>query len=310
MKDMNFIASVNERDIDLLILEELTVSDEFCDWFSARVFGCTVYNAAGGAWHSVVAGDNRESDLLFIFLSQSGERIAILIENKIDAPPQPQQAQGYRNRGEQGEVDGFWDSFKTCLIAPERYLASSRQTELYDHEVSYEEILAYFSSRRFRDNRFGYKAKVIQEAIEQNRRGYQPVFSREMTAFVEKYVMYAQRHFPQLGVQAAKPRPAGSTWIKFRPAGLATSIDLCHQMTAGYAKVFFTGAIEQLEAITNKYAPYLTEYQLISAAGKSVSITVEVPKLEPLQPFEQQQEKVAMALQQLSALLQVLVKAT
>lgn len=105
MKDINFIASINERDIDLLILEELTVSDEFLDWFSARLFGCTVYSAAAGAWHSVVAGDNRESDLLFIFLSQSGERIAILIENKIDAPPQPQQAKGYAAEALQGLID-------------------------------------------------------------------------------------------------------------------------------------------------------------------------------------------------------------
>ena len=308
MKDINFIASINERDIDLLILEELTVSDEFRDWFSARLFSCTVYSAAAGAWHSVVAADNRESDLLFIFLSQSGERVAILIENKIDAPPQPQQAQGYKSRGEQGEADGFWDSFKTCLIAPERYLTSSRQTELYDHEISYEEILAYFSSRRFRDSRFGYKAKLMQEAIEQNRRGCQPVFNREITVFVEQYVAYAELHFPQLVVQAAKPRPAGSTWIKFRPSGIATSIDLCHQMTAGFVKVFFTGAIEQLEALTNKYAPYVTEHQLINAAGKSVSITVEVPKLDPLQAFESQLEKVSSALQQLSALLHVLLK--
>ena len=88
MLDIPFIASVAERDIDLVVLEELSVSDEFRDWFSSRVYGAPVYQAEIGAWHSVVSGALGESDVLFVFTSQLGQRIALLIENKISAPPQ------------------------------------------------------------------------------------------------------------------------------------------------------------------------------------------------------------------------------
>jgi hypothetical protein len=60
-----------------------------------------------------------EADLVIVYTEQSGKRIAILIENKIQAVFQPRQAERYRQRGEAGNG---WDSFWTCLVAPESYV--------------------------------------------------------------------------------------------------------------------------------------------------------------------------------------------
>src|SRR5882672_3082754 len=83
MQDLNFVESINERDIDFLLLEELQVSAEFRDWLSSRVFGRPIFKSHTGAWHSVVDPVLGESDLVFIFEAEDGTGTAILIENKI-----------------------------------------------------------------------------------------------------------------------------------------------------------------------------------------------------------------------------------
>lgn len=240
MLETRFIAYVAERDIDLLLLEELSVSEEFREWFSSRVLDSCEYQSSVGVWHSVVDASLGESDLIFVYSSKSGGRVAILIENKIDAPPQPDQGTRYRQRGQKGIVEGFWDRFVTCVVAPQRYLDSSKHNQSYDTEISYEAVSDYFSVSRHESGRRAYKAVVIKEAIEQNRRGYQPEFSFAMTKFVEDYYAIAASEFSELRMQDARPRPSGSTWIIFNPVILPRGAYICHQLAAGMVKIFFS----------------------------------------------------------------------
>ena len=303
MLELKFVASIAERDIDLLIMEELSVSNEFREWFSSRVFGEPIYQSKIGAWHSVSDSQLGESDLVFLFEAVDGPRTAILIENKIDAPPQPQQGERYRLRGEKGLKEGYWEKFKTCVIAPNRYLTSSKHSENYDVEVSYEEILAYFQSRRSRGERFSYKARILLEGIEQNRRGYQPEYNKEITKFVADYFAFASNKYSHLGMQKAKPRPAGSTWVMFYPKSLPKNIYLVHQLTAGVVKVFFNGQAEFFDELREKYDSKLPENASIEIAGKSVAIVIDVPKVDPLSvSFSEQIEEVTDALNKLSVL--------
>lgn len=309
MLDVKFIASVAERDIDLVMMEELSVSDEFRDWLSSRIYGYPVFQSEIGSWHSVVDGAFGESDIVFIFTSQSGQRIALLIENKIDAPPQDQQGERYRLRGQNGVGYGFWDEFKTAVIAPEKYLCSSKHSETYDTEISYEEILSFFSSRRFRDNRYLYKAKLLLEAIEQNRRGYQPEYSEEMTVFVKKYCEFAQENFMSLGVQQAKPRPSGSTWTMFNPRGYPKHISGCHQLTAGVVKFFFKDPRGGIEEMQNRYQPYANEGVELAQTGKSIAISLAVPKVNPIKnTFEMESQSVIEALESIARLDKIIRK--
>jgi hypothetical protein len=282
MLKLKFVASIAERDIDLLLMEEISVSNEFREWFSSRVFGEPIFQSTIGAWHSVSDAD-RESDIVYIFEGISGERIAILIENKIDAPPQQDQGERYHKRGENGLKEGDWDEYKTCVIAPDKYLSSSKHSEIYDIEISYEEILAYFQSRRHRDERFSYKARILLEGIEKNRKGYQPKYSEEMTNFVMDYHTFAADKCPKLGMQEAKPRPAGSTWVMFYPDALSKKgINLAHQLTKGLVKVFFKGQAEAIDTLKKKYDSILPSNAFITLAGKSVAISVKVSKIDPL----------------------------
>jgi len=79
-----YLASVTERDVDLLLMEEFHVSDDFVAWFCGEL-GLHCVSPAG-AWHSLSDTDG-ESDLLLRVLKE-GRRIGILIENKVTAPEQ------------------------------------------------------------------------------------------------------------------------------------------------------------------------------------------------------------------------------
>jgi hypothetical protein len=281
--ETKFLASVAERDIDLLLVEELTVNSEFGDWFASRLFGRAVFREAVGTWHSVTDSALGESDLLFLFRNEDDGRVAVLIENKIDAVAQPQQAARYRLRGEKGLQSQDWDTFVTCVVAPKQYLSAGNQTDGYDAQVTYEEILSFFVSRRTRDRRYAFKGQVLLEAIQKNRRGYVADISEAMTAYVRDYCRLASAVAPECRVQEAKPRPAGSTWVQFRPDGLPKQVTVTHQLTAGHAKLFIAGAAAEVDQVLAPFKDVLPPDVEAGAVGKSVALSISVPKLSPLE---------------------------
>jgi hypothetical protein len=298
MLNLKFIASVAERDVDLVLVEEFTVNDEFRDFFSSRVYGIHVLAKSLGAWHSVSDTALGESDVVHVFQSEEGKRIALLIENKIDAPAQPTQPERYRKRGEKGVAEGLWDEFQTCIVAPEEYLEFANESDRYDCAISYEELLSFFVSRRQRDPRFLYKAQIIHEAILKRREPYKPKISKEMTEFVKDYVEMAKKEHPDLRPFPAKPRPAGSTWITFKPAGYSSDVSLSHQLTGGYVKLFIADAAKKFEEWKARIEPHLSEGMTLDVAGKSVGLSLEVPKIDPLRKSVNAQEaEVRVALE-------------
>jgi hypothetical protein len=282
MLNLKFVASFMERDVDLVLVEEFAVNDEFREFFSSRAYGMPILAKSLGAWHSVSDPALGESDVVHLFQSEEGKNVALLVENKIDAPPQAKQAERYRKRGEKGITEGLWEEFRTCLVAPEQYLAAAAEADLYDCIISYEELMSFFVSRRRRDPRFLYKAQVIREAIQKRRTGYQPIISPEMTKFVEEYVALATKEVPSLHVLPAKPRPAGSTWVTFKPHDYARYASLSHQLTGGYVKLFLTDAAKDIDQWQARFSPFLEEGMLLDLAGKSVGLSLPVPKLDPL----------------------------
>jgi hypothetical protein len=304
LSDLKFVSSVAERDIDFIILEELEVSAEFRAWFSTRVYETPVFKKQIGAWHSVSDAKLGESDLIYLFEAEDGSRKAVLIENKIDAPPQADQGSRYRQRGEEGGEDGSWDEFRTCIIAPRKYLGSPRNSEIYDAEVSYEEIMAHFVGRGVQNARLAYRAKVIQEGIEKNRRGYQQKISEPMTNFVNDYVAYVRENYPDLCVQDAKPRAEGSTWIHFYPKGKPKNVQVLHQVDAGFIKVFLSGMVDQLEALREKYADKPIADLEVQSTGKSVALAVPVPGIDPIKrQFSESLDHVSEAMSGLTELV-------
>src|SRR4051812_5076572 len=92
------IPGVCERDVDLLLLEEFLASAEFGNWFLRKVSnGQASSGALIGARRSVTES-NGESDLEVTLKLPDDSTLRLLIENKVGAGLQPQQAERYRSR--------------------------------------------------------------------------------------------------------------------------------------------------------------------------------------------------------------------
>src|ERR1035441_6381212 len=137
-----------ERDIDILLAEEFAVSPAFAAWFlehtkkfvgmEANVLG--VYVSRSDA--------TGESDLVVVFDKSTGDsRFALLIEDKIDAPLQPEQERRYRLRAEAEILRGDYSDYEVILCSPDTYRATHPEAASFDSFVSYEAIASFLTSR-------------------------------------------------------------------------------------------------------------------------------------------------------------------
>jgi len=289
MEQLNTYLYIAERDVDLLILEELLVSQSFSNWFVSMVFSQDIYANTIGAWHSVCDSTLGESDLIYKFESVSGLHQAILIENKISADAQLEQAVRYKKRGEKGTENGDWSSFKTCLLAPQRYL--DQNSELYDCEISYEQVIGYFNSQS--DLRSKYRASFLSEGVEKNRRGYQSVVCERMTSFAKSYLEFVSAHHPELNPEKAKPRAAGHTWIHFSPLKNEPNTKIVHQISGNVIKIMYLDQIERYDEIVDKFKQFQKHGLVVKRSSKSVIVEAKAPTIDPLiQDFDEVYEKI------------------
>lgn len=113
----------HEVNIDQLVVEELHASADFRRWLLERLIDESDHEFIG-AWQSLMT-ETGEADVAVGF-RVDGERLIVLIEDKIYAPEQPRQEERYRERGNNLIESGDWDAFTTVLLAPEEYLLVQR----------------------------------------------------------------------------------------------------------------------------------------------------------------------------------------
>src|SRR5690606_9050380 len=137
-----------------------------------------------------------------------------------------------------------------------------------------------------------------------------PVISEEATAFVADYHLSAKA-WPRLQMAEPKPRPAGSTWISFRPEALPRGAVIEHLVTAGEVRVMFYGAAEKLDTLRAQLTPYLEPTMEIRQAGKSVAISTRVPPIPAITvPFAQVQGEAEDAMRAADALAGMMATAS
>lgn len=282
------LEAVTERDIDLLLLEELTVSEAFARWLVARVFSSgPVLQRVLSVRHSVCDASG-ESDLELIFSDESGRRLAVLIEDKIDAPAQPDQADRYRERAARGVEAGSWQEARTCLVAPREYV--SHDADRYGVKIEYEEIAACFAEVVAGDARAQYRVGVMNAALEQARRGYTLVKDAAVTAFWSQYWLDAGHLFPELEMQDSGDRGAQATWIVFRPKHLASPRAVNHKLTMGVVDLTTEYSATRVPELAVRWASLLAPDMSVVATGKSLSVRVSVPPLEIRMDYSTQSE--------------------
>lgn len=297
--------TVAERHIDFLLEEEFNCNPSFLSYFVEKAaspsFPAQETRKPKSPVEIEVSRSSTdmfgEADLIVIYSNKNGARIALLIEDKIRAAFQPGQAERYQMRGESGKGNR-WDSFWTCLVAPNLYIGRGHQ---FHASVQLEAIRDFFESNVVRGS---FKSGVIKAAIEKaNRTGVQ-VVDPVMTEFRGRYFALFTKFF-ESKKQHATTRPpadtyAGDTWWHIKSEVLPRNVSVYHKAPFGAVDLAFNqtdvSTLQKLEDLLE------TDMSLVQT-GHSASIRVRVPEIKIFNDFDQEIPKIEESLGAVSRLI-------
>jgi hypothetical protein len=190
-----------ERDVDVLIVEELIASRSLVEAILSIAFkqieGSNISN-----WdvkHSTLRlKSRREIDIRLIASTLEGQRVCLLIENKLDESEQPEQAESYQAESAELANSRTFDFVATCLVCPKEYAEKNAEfAQKFDFIFTYETLKSHLSMRLADDlaldeelvARLGHRLSLLDQAIEKRRRGYTQLVLSEKAGFNSKYVV-------------------------------------------------------------------------------------------------------------------------
>lgn len=295
------IAGICERDLDLLMVEELSCNAVFRTWFLQALLGRSANHSTSIVRHSVTQSTG-QSDLELAVTLDSGTRLIVLIENKVDASLELNQAERYRARAEAYLTSNECDVGKTLLVAPERYCGSATELKGFDHRLSYEQIRDWFDTSNLGD-RAKYKAALLTGAIEKSTLGYQPVADAPVTDFWYAYWQAAQQRAPELQMQQPISKPAKAGFIYFRPPSLPKGIEICHKLPHGHIDLQINGWGSRLDEVHRVLGSTLEPEMSLAKASKSAVIRIRGASIDAAKPFTSQETVVLSGLLSAARLL-------
>jgi hypothetical protein len=275
------VESIQERDIDLLLIEEINVNEIFLDWLLSEV-GLPSCTSLNHALKSVSDFGLGETDILIDYKSGS-EQILVLIENKLDASFQDNQFQRYTKRSEKYISTGQISSVATILVAPEQYCVAQSFFEVY---LTYESIMDWFYSRN--ERRATHKALLLKIGIEKLRRGYHPVNSMPVQKFWISYWNYKEKHYPYLRMKKPDIVPHGSDWPEMRFDEFE-GIIFYHKLLKGFVDATFCNYSQTAQTEISNHIPPNTK---LVKHNKRFSLRMTVPAIDRTKDFEAQLKNI------------------
>lgn len=284
--------SVYERDMDFLFMRKLVQDKEFVRKFflNSNELSNERYNSAEftveKVAHSVMTEDG-ESDIEAV-LSIEGKKVALLIENKIDAVAQPEQASRYVIRGRKAKARGDYDEFHIFIIAPNDYLSSNAEAKKYANRISYEDIRDSMNDE--------YERAVISYALSDANIVRLPR-NAVVTAFWDKIYDYLDENYPDVfqvhGHRGLERSGEPGQWISMtcaKPYSIQIKSD------RGYVDLEIGGYAEKFAQFSKDNKKLIDEKRLyVRTASKSLAIREYIQTIDFLQPFDSQIEYLKTA---------------
>lgn len=288
---------IYERDMDFLILEEFVSEPEFAEIFMSKA---NLSNAVVlQSYHSLVDIQHGESDIE-ILVECNGEKYDIMIEDKIDAKAMPEQCARYHARGKKRIDEGVVNHYIVFITAPLDYLQTNPEARLYPHQVSYEELKAYFDSRA--DSRAAYKSQIIQKALDTRKAGYVPIEHVAITEFWQKYYAFKRKYYADLNLPEVKgPRGENAIWAWFNTADKRMKVS--HKSSQGYVDLTLAGMGNHVKEVKLFLAELLDEDMTVVRTGKSAAIRIKVSNIDFRLPFETYDVEMHQALKTVTRLV-------
>jgi hypothetical protein len=285
-----------ERDIDLLLAEEFKVSPRFAVWFLKQTTKFADADANVLDVYVSRSDSTGESDLVVVFDKRVGDsRFALLIEDKIDAPLQPEQEARYRLRAAAEVLRGVYSDYEVILCSPEAYPATHPEASAFDSAVPYEAIEKFLRTCEPEDPRTIYRANFLATAAKRSANSWTPVDDPSTNAFWERAYDIAIKEFSDLEMQPLE-LTKDSTWINFRPKDMPTRprrIYISFKGDRGFMDLTFTGSAAHLFAPLVR--PILEDGMTVHQTGKSAAIRIRVEGFKISEPTNAVLEKVRKA---------------
>lgn len=216
-----------------------------------------------------------ESDLIVVYVSDYGERFALLIEDKVDAPLQHEQATRYRLRAERDRRFGIYSDYEVLLCAPRFYIENCPDPGNFDHKISLEEIADIIRVKD--DVRANYRASFLENAGTKRINAWLREDDGRTNEFWDSAYALATREFPTLEMKPLK-LTKDSTWITFRPRDFPTypkHIYLSFKGDRGQMDLTFGNTTAYLfqSAIVQMLEPDMSVHQ----TGASAAVRIDTP---------------------------------
>lgn len=258
----SFVSPVEERHIDYLLEEAFLADSDFLPFFlrSAGRSSIAVSGEAGASMAEScrsavrsVSNEVGETDLLVLYASDDTQLPkAILIEDKIRAGFQPEQAERYRQRGEAG-LGKHWSGHFTCLVAHSKF---AHDGDDFDAVVTLETLQAYFKQRM--DPHSQFAARVLQQTVSKFETTGIKVVHEGMTRFRASYAAEFNKRFAskEWWHQPARLAWWDDTWFECRRHSWAKGVKVVHQARPGRVQlvlpfrdeVLFTEAVSTAQS--------------------------------------------------------------
>ncbi|MCV6599594.1 MAG: hypothetical protein OIF36_03850 [Alphaproteobacteria bacterium] len=300
MENVNFIETVRERDMDLLIMEEIFSSEEFRTFLLSK-FDLSSDNVNfWGCWHSVMDNELGETDVLVGFKTLESKRIVIMLENKIDVSFQPMQPERYVFRGEKGIKDGLWDEFHLCITAPDLYIQNVDRTK-FPISLSYEEIIDTLKGYSANDDRISFKINMLETAIDKKKRGYSFITNTTVSEFWQRYYDLIEEEYPKLANKRPANKPTQSDWYYFRKPIMELPFAIVHKWEFGFIDLQIRGYADKFKAVEEIVT--LPNDAMLVKTGKSLNIRKRCSSINKLESFDEQKDLVKEALDKVEELV-------
>lgn len=267
---------IYEHDMDLLIIEEFLVDHGFARLFLDKLGLGDDYSIIKVS-HSLADSDG-ESDITLI-LQYPNQKVALLIEDKIDAQTMPDQSLRYHKRAQGAISRGEYDSYYVILAAPSDYHKEHLNdgNADYQYRVCYEELRDYLSKQDKQDHqnhaRAAFKVSIIEHALKEKKAGYQVQEVPAVTLFWTKLRQYCKDHYPQLHmVGSDSPKGASACWPEFHTS--LGKLKIIYKSQKGFVDLEFPKygdkTADLLSIVKSKMSPNMQIWQ----TGKSASVRI------------------------------------
>ena len=130
------IDRVNNRDIDLLVVENIAKKPDFARLFMGDVADTPLQLVSLNLWQDDTPG---KPDVTAVFQTAQG-RLMLLLEDNVAKTVSENSQDRIENAGKRAVEEGLCDCYRCCLLGPQNYLdANVKELEGFP-TVSYEAI--------------------------------------------------------------------------------------------------------------------------------------------------------------------------